>query len=200
MLRYQAGVFYFMSEQISQPQSPTAAPPIFSDEPEILDREKQIEKVNGKEEIKNMSGAKAGGIATRLSAEIWFFVRANKLGRVYGPDTMFTIGKNDRMPDVSFVAKEKIPKRGEPLSKWKFAPDLAIEVISPNDIYDKIFDKLNEYFSAGVKQVWLVEPRFERVRIYNSPDESKTFHKTDELTCEEILPDFKLKLNDIFID
>ena len=113
---------------------------------------------------------------------------------------MFTIGKNDRMPDVSFVAKEKIPKRGEPLSKWKFAPDLAVEVISPNDKYDKIFDKLNEYFSAGVRQVWLVEPRFERVIVYFSPDESKTFHKTELLICEEILPGFKLNLSDIFID
>lgn len=189
-----------MSEQITQTQNSPVVPPVFSDKSEILDREKQIEIVNGKEEIKNMSGAKAGGITTRLTSEIGLFLKSNKLGRVYGPDTMFTIGKNDRMPDVSFVAKEKIPKKGEPLSKWKFAPDLAIEVISPNDTYDKIFDKLNEYFSAGVKQVWLAEPRFERIRVYFSPDESKTFHKSDEITCEEILPGFRLNLADIFID
>lgn len=189
-----------MSEQILQTRNSSVIPPIVTDDPEILDREKQIEIVDGKEEIKDMSGAKAGGIATRISAEIWFFVRANNLGRVYGADTMFTIGKNDRMPDVSFVSSEKIPKKGEPLTKWKFAPDLAVEVVSPNDIYDKIFDKLNEYFAAKVKQVWLVEPRFERIRIYYSPDESKTFYKKDVIEFDEILPGFKLNLNDIFID
>lgn len=189
-----------MSEQIQQTRNSPVVPSSFSDKSEVLDREKQIELVNGKEEIKDMSGAKAGGIATRIAIEFGIYLKSKNLGRVYGPDTMFTIGKNDRMPDVSFVAKEKIPKRGEPLSKWKFAPDLAIEVISPNDKYDKIFDKLNEYFSAGVKQVWLVEPRFERVRVYFSPDESKTFHKTDELICDEVLPGFKLNLSDIFID
>ncbi len=113
---------------------------------------------------------------------------------------MFTVGENERMPDVAFVSTKKIPKKGEPMKKWNFAPDIAIEVISPNDVYDKIFDKLNDYFKAGVKQVWLVEPRFERIRIYKSPEESTTLQKQDELTCEEILPDFKLLLTDIFID
>ncbi len=169
-------------------------------ESEVIDREKQIEIVNGKEEIKEMSGAKAGGITARIASEIGIFLKFNKIGRVYGADTMFTVEKNDRMPDVSFVANEKIPKKGEPLTKWKFAPDLAIEVISPNDVYNKVFDKLNGYFAAGVKQVWLVEPRFERVRVYDSPEDSTTFCKTDEIKSEEILPDFKLDLAEIFID
>ncbi len=189
-----------MSENLSTVQTSQNVPPPISNQPQLIDREKQIEIVNGKEEIKEMSGAKAGGIATRIAVEIGFFLKANKLGRVYGADTMFTIGKNNRMPDVSFVANEKIPKKGEPLTKWNFAPDLAIEVISPNDVYDKVFDKLNEYFAAGVKQVWLVEPRFERVRVYDSPEISATFYKTDEIKCEEILLNFKLDLSEIFID
>ena len=189
-----------MDKTLSKVQNSSNVPPPIPIESDLIDCEKQTEIVNGKEEIKEMSGAKAGGIATRLAVEIGFFLKTNKIGRVYGADTMFTIGKNDRMPDVSFVANEKIPKKGEPLTKWKFAPDLAIEVISPNDVYDKVFDKLNEYFAANVKEVWLVEPRFERVRVYNSPEESKTFYKTDEIKCKEILPDFTLNLSDIFID
>ncbi len=188
-----------MNEQLIQ-NNPSQANFPLAVEDEIIDREKQIEIVDGEEEIKNMSGAKAGGVALRLGAEIWFFARDKKLGRVYGADTMFTIGKNERMPDVAFVSTKKIPKKGEPIKKWNFAPDLAIEVISPNDVYDKIFDKLNDYFEAGVQQVWLVEPRFERIRIYKSPEESTTLQKQDELTCEEILPNFKLLLTEIFID
>lgn len=188
-----------INEQLIQTKTTHANFPIIAED-EIIDREKQIEIVDGEEEIKNMSGAKAGGIALRLGAEIWFFARDKKLGRVYGADTMFTVGKNERMPDVAFVSTKKIPKKGEPMKKWNFAPDIAIEVISPNDVYDKIFDKINDYFKAGVKQVWLVEPRFERIRIYKSPEESITLKKQDVLTCEEILPDFKLPLTEIFID
>lgn len=188
-----------MNEQLIQSETSQVGFPLVAED-EIIDREKQIEIVDGKEEIKNMSGAKAGGVASRILIEIGIYLKSNKLGRAYGADTMFSIGKNDRMPDVAFVSNKKIPKKGEPMKKWNFAPDLAIEVISPNDVYDKIFDKLNEYFSAGVNQVWLVEPRFERIRIYKSPDESMTLKKDDELTCEEILPDFKLPLTEIFID
>lgn len=188
-----------MNEQLIQNESSQVNFPLVTED-EVIDREKQIEIVDGEEEIKSMSGAKAGGVASRILIEIGIYLKANKLGRAYGADTMFSIGSNDRMPDVAFVSNKKIPKKGEPMKKWNFAPDIAIEVISPNDIYDKIFDKLNEYFKAEVRQVWLVEPRFERIIIYKSPEESTTLKKDDELTCEEILPDFKLPLTEIFID
>ncbi len=188
-----------MNEQLIQGKTQQANFPLAAED-NVIDREKQIEFVDGEEEIKNMSGAKAGGIASRLLIKIGIYLENNKIGRAYGADTMFTIGEDGRMPDVAFVSNKKIPKKGEPFTKWDFAPDLAIEVISPNDVYDKIFDKLNDYFEAGVQQVWLVEPRFERIRIYKSPEESTTLQKQDELTCGEILPDFKLSLNEIFID
>lgn len=183
-----------IQKETSQANYPLEAPD------QVIDREKQVEFVDGKEEIQDMSGAKAAGIASRILGEIFIYLKTNKIGRIYGADTMFTIGEDGRMPDVAFVSNESIPKDGEPSTKFEFAPDLAIEVISPNDVYDKIFNKLNDYFAAGVKQVWLVEPRFERVRIYESPEKSITLLKTDELTCEEILPNFKLNLTEIFID
>lgn len=169
-------------------------------ESKLIDDDKQIEIVNGNLEIKAMGSAKSGGVASRIGSEIWFFAKVNKLGRVYGADTAFTIGENERMPDVAFVAQNRIPKTGEPEKKWDIAPDLAIEVISPNDIYFKVLEKLENYFAAGVKQVWLVEPQFEKIKVYNSPGENVTFSKNDELICEQVLPDFRLKLTDIFID
>ena len=189
-----------MNEQLIQSKTSQQNFPPAVEEPEPIDREKQIEIVDGEEEIKEMSGAKAGGVASRILIELGIYLKQNKIGRVYGPDTMFSIGEDDRMSDVAFVSNKKIPKEGEPYSKWEFAPDLAVEVISPSEIYDKVFDKLSDYFSAGVKQVWLVEPRFERIRIYSTPEESKTLTKQQNLTCEEILPGFKLDLTEIFID
>lgn len=168
---------------------------------EIIDPEKQIEIVDGKIEIKEMAGAKSGGVAARIIIEVGSYVKANKLGRVYTPDTTFTIGENQRMPDVSFVAAKRIPKKGEPLKKWSFAPDLAVEVISPSDPLSKIRGKLQEYFAAGIREVWIVEPAVNLLSVYHEPlKPAAIFTKDDELTDSAVLPDFRLDLKEIFID
>lgn len=167
----------------------------------IIDPEKQIEIADGKIEVKEMAGAKSGGTAVRLIIEIGVYVEANKLGRVYGPDTTFTFGKNERMPDVSFVPAKKIPKKGEPLGKWKFAPDLAVEVVSPSDPLKKIRGRLEEFFAAGVKEVWIVEPEVRILSVYHDPlKPTAVFTKGEEMTGSIVLPDFRLQLSEIFID
>lgn len=166
--------------------------------PKIIDAEKQIEIVDGEVEIKNMPGLRSSGVAARIIVKIGIYLEENNIGELYGADATFMIGENERMPDVSFVSNEKL-KDGEPVNKAEFAPDLAIEVISPTDIYSKILKKIREYLNAGVKQVWLVEPEFQTVAVYKSPMKSETFNAEDTLVCEEILPDFKLHLKEIFI-
>lgn len=166
--------------------------------PKIIDAEKQIEIVDGEVEIKNMPGLRSSGVAARIIVKIGIYLEENNIGELYGADATFMIGENERMPGVSFVSNEKL-KDGEPVNKAEFAPDLAIEVISPTDIYSKILKKIREYLNAGVKQVWLVEPEFQTVAVYKSPMKSETFNAEDTLVCEEILPDFKLHLKEIFI-
>lgn len=168
---------------------------------EITDPEKQIEIVNGEIEVKEMAGAKAGGVAARIIIEVGYYVKTKKLGRLYTPDTTFTIGKNERMPDVSFITAKRIPKKGEPSKKWSFAPDLAVEVVSPTDSVKKVRDRLQEYFAAGVKEVWVVEPEISLLSVYHEPlKPTAILTKEDELTSEEIFPGFRLKLSEIFID
>ena len=148
-----------------------------------------------------MAGAKSGGVAARIIGELYFYVKANKLGRLYTPDTTFSMGDNQRMPDVSFVAAKRIPKTGEPLGKWHLAPDLAVEVVSPTDSVKKIRGRLAEFFAAGVKEVWIVEPEVRILSVYHEPlRPSAILTGEDELTCEAILPGLQLKLNEIFVD
>ena len=91
-----------------------------------LDPAKEYEIINGIPKEKEMAGARHGGISTRLIIRLGAYVEANRLGGVYGPDTMFQIGANDRLPDVAFVAAARIPATGEPEGKWPLAPDLAV--------------------------------------------------------------------------
>jgi Uma2 family endonuclease len=80
------------------------------------------------------------------------YLKANRLGELY-PETNFQIGGNERIPDLAFVSATRIPPEGEPESKWPIPPDLAVEVISPNALYEKVYAKTMEYLTAEVKQV-----------------------------------------------
>ena len=147
-----------------------------------------------------MPTAKHSGISTRLTIELGIYLKKNKIGRVYGDNTIFRIGVNKRIPDVAFVSSEKIPPMGEPLDIWEFAPDLAVEVISPSERHNEVERKISDYFAAGVRQVWKIVPELKTLTIYFSPTETKILTEKDEICCEEILPRFRLKLSDIFID
>jgi Uma2 family endonuclease len=103
-----------------------------------LDPEREYELVNGQWEAKEMAGARHGGVMMRLCIRLGNYIEANDLGGIYGPDTTFTIGAQPRLPDVAIVFAERIPSEGEPEGQWEIAPDLAVEVISPNDVYNKV--------------------------------------------------------------
>ena len=127
-----------------------------------LDPDKLYEIVDGRPEEKERHGARRSGICTRLMIKLGMYLQANRLGELYRV-TNFQIGANERIPDLAFVSAAHIPPEGEPDTKWPMPPDLAVEVISPNDLYEKVYAKAMEYLAAGVKQVWLVSPEHQHV-------------------------------------
>ena len=163
----------------------------------VLDPEKRYEFVDGQPKEKEMPGAKHSGVGTRLIVRMGSFVEAHHLGGVYG-EASFQIGKRERIPDVAFVALERIPPEGEPETKWPFAPDLAVEVISPNDIFDQVISKMREYFAAGVKQVWLISTEHRLVIVHDSILHTNMLEEDSELTCEALLPGFRCRVADLF--
>ena len=74
----------------------------------------EYETYDGIPEEKEMAGARHGRIGVRLSATLFNFVDAHNLGVVYGPDTTFKVGADDRLPDISFVTLDRIPEEGDP--------------------------------------------------------------------------------------
>jgi Uma2 family endonuclease len=164
----------------------------------IIEPEKELELVNGQLVRKERGGAKHGGVGVRLSAELWMHVKPHKLGGVYGPDTTFKIGQNERLPDVAFVTAARIPEDGEPDGIWPIAPNLAVEIISPNDLFEKVLAKVNEYFAAGVRKVWLVSFEHKVVIVYHSPTQTTILTEADDLTGEELLPGFRCPVSELF--
>ncbi len=162
-----------------------------------FDDDLDYEIVDGQKEVK-MAGARHGRIGARLIFKLEGYLEQNPIGGVYISNTTFQIGASERMPDVSFVSAARIPEEGMPSSKWEIPPDLAVEVISPNDVWEKVNDKVREYFAAGVQQVWLVSQQGQQVMIYDSPTQIRVVTADEDLTSETLLPGFKCRVADLF--
>lgn len=162
------------------------------------DSDREYEIVNGQTEVKEMASALHGGVTARLIIRLGGYAEANQLGSVYTPDTTFMIGRNERLPDIGFVSAERFPAEGEPAGKWEIVPDLAIEVISPNDIWDKVNQKRHDYFAAGVREVWLISLEAREAQLWTSPFSVQPVSENDDLVSETLLPGFRCRLGDLF--
>jgi Uma2 family endonuclease len=141
-------------------------------------------------------GCLVADIAVRLSD----FARENSLGAVTGTGTGFQIaGDPDtvRAPDVGFVVSQRDP--GE-LVKGYFqgAPDLAVEVLSPEDRAGEVLAKVRDWLGAACRRVWVVDPRTRTVSVHRSASEIVVLSESDTLTDEELLPGFRLPVAEIF--
>lgn len=163
-----------------------------------FDTDREFEIVDGQLEEKEGGGALHGGVTARLIGKLGSYLKAEGIGDVYTPDTTFKIGTNERLPDISFVSADRVPEDGEPEGIWEIAPDLAIEVVSPNDIWRKVDRKIEDYFQAGVREVWLVSPESKKIIIHHSPTSTTILTENDELTSETLLPGFRCRVGDLF--
>jgi Uma2 family endonuclease len=157
-----------------------------------------------KGEIVEMSPASTmhGNIAMRLGAMLWSFVDEQQLGRVFAAETGFLIRQNPdtvRAPDVAFVDVKRIPPKGIPdTGFWAIVPDLAAEVISPYDRLSDIQDKVTDYLDAGVRLVWVVDPKTATVTVYESLKQVAILIGDDVLTGGAVVPGFQLPLPKLF--
>lgn len=77
-------------------------------------------------------------------------------------------------------------------------PDLAVEVVSPNDIVYQLEDKLEDYRKVGVPLVWVVFPNLRTVRVYRADGSTSFLREDEELSGEDIIPGFRCSVREIF--
>jgi Uma2 family endonuclease len=108
--------------------------------------------------------------------------------------------ENVRKPDASFVSKERMPlDRAFEAGFIRVAPDLAVEVVSPNDMAYKVDEKVQAYLRAGVRLVWVVNPDARTVEVHRQTDKGVILREGDELTGEEVLPGFRCQVSELFV-
>jgi Uma2 family endonuclease len=141
-------------------------------------------------------------LAIALSGYLRDFVKKHNLGIILGEaGTLRILPGQVRIPDVSFISWKKFP--GGKLPRVQIpsvAPDLAVEVLSPGNTEGELRRKLQDYFSAGVRLVWYIEPASRSAKVYTSPDQFEAFNDTQSLSGGEVLPGFELALRDLFAE
>jgi len=128
------------------------------------------------------------------------FVEEHNLGFVSGEAGMLRIlPRQVRIPDVAFVSWERFPNGKLPKTPIPaVAPDLAVEVLSDSNTEGEMRRKLQDYFTAGVRLVWYVDPRTRTASVYTSPEQCMVFDENGTLTGGDVLPGFELSLKQLF--
>jgi len=147
------------------------------------------------------AGAEHGAVAVKISSPLFVHVKAHRLGTVYAAETGFKLQSNPdtvRAPDVAFVSKHRVDQAGMVKGYWVGAPDLAVEVLSPDDSRRKTDAKAKHWLSAGAKLVWVVDPKRRTVNVYRSLTEIFEIIESDILDGGDVVPGFQLAVADIF--
>lgn len=143
-------------------------------------------------------------VAANLLENLRPFVRRARLGRM-SHEWIFRLGPDAPRtwrPDAAFVSFDRWPV-GQPepdADPWTIVPDMALEVVSHTNLADDIMDRLQAYFGAGARQVWVVYPRHERVYLYDSETSVRILSATDTLDGGALFPEFRMPVADLFAD
>jgi Uma2 family endonuclease len=111
----------------------------------------------------------------------------------------FTRPNHGRKPDVVYVRNNQFPNNRIPQGDIHTAPHLVVEVLSAGNTGIEVDDKLEEYLSAGIPLVWIVNPDRRTVRVYRGGDGTTRLIRGQEtFENEPLLPGFRMVLADIF--
>ena len=160
----------------------------------------RCELVRGELIMMSPAGARHGRIVVNITTPLDVFVRQHALGSVFGAETGFQISHDPdtvRAPDVAFVRTDRMgvePDHGF----FPGAPDLAVEVLSPEDRAGEVQAKVQDWLHSGCRGVWVVDPRTRSVTIYRSRSEIVVLIESDTLSDCDLLPAFSLPVAEIF--
>lgn len=142
-----------------------------------------------------------GEIEFEIGGPLHAHVKRNGLGRVYPSDTQFVILRDPDVihtPDIAFVRADRLPPEDVREGIMPLAPDLVVEVISLNDRYVEVIEKVDRYRRADVALVWLVQPRRRAVEVHLLGQEPRLLRESDALDGGDLIPGFRLSVAEIF--
>ncbi|MEX0703726.1 MAG: Uma2 family endonuclease [Planctomycetales bacterium] len=166
----------------------------------VLDRENRTcELIDGVLVEKTM-GYFESIVAMELAYILRRFLATNKLGKVLGEaGTLRILADQVRAADVAFVSWARFPQGRLPKSPVpRLVPDLAVEVLSKGNTRGEMDRKLRDYFDAGVRLVWLIDPPTRSAKSHTAADRFEPIPPNGTIDGGEVLPGFTLSLQELF--
>jgi Uma2 family endonuclease len=161
---------------------------------------KRFELVRGRLVERNM-GAESSEIGGNLYFRLRLFCQEHDLGIVWPADNGYQCFPHApglvRRPDVSFIRRGRLPGDVSPKGWVRIPPDLAIEVVSPNDPAEDLEEKLRDYRKAGVPLIWVIYPELRMARVLRRDGTPADLEEADILSGEDVIPGFQCSLRDI---
>jgi Uma2 family endonuclease len=140
-----------------------------------------------------------GRLQVRLSALLYNYVEARKLGEVYSETGFILSSEPDtlRGPDIAFVRSERIPQ--VPEQGWpRLGPDLVVEIVSPSETARQIDRKVHQYLAAGTMAVWVIYPDTQSVHVFEPNGVARGVEGSAVLASDAALAGFEIRAGDIF--
>ncbi len=161
----------------------------------------RYELVEGQLRTMTPTGGPYGATIINLVLALGPFIEERGLGRLFSESTGFLLKRNPdtvRCPDIGFVRAARLPPDGIPPGFIPFAPDLAVEVVSPSDTIYEVDEKVTEYLRAGACAVWVANPSSRTVTVHEPVGAARILLEQDALDGGDVLPGFQYLIRKMF--
>ena len=161
----------------------------------------RYELINGELNMMSPAGGKHGRIAQRINKLLAIHVDENKLGISFAAETGFLISKSPdtvRAPAGAFVNQQGWEQLENTDGFLALAPDLAIEVVSPNDSSSYVESKAQMWLDAGTMAVVVVDPDNSSVRVYRNKSEIMVYRGGDKVDLSDVVDGWSFDVSELF--
>lgn len=161
----------------------------------------RYELVQGVLNMMSPAGGRHGRVTVRINKLLAIHVDDHRLGETFAAETGFLLARNPdtvRAPDAAFVGQDKMNTLEDDSGFLPFAPDLAVEVVSPNDTFADVENKAFAWLDSGTRLVLIVEPESETVHAYRSRSNIAVLKSTEVLDAMDAVPGWSVKVSEFF--
>jgi Uma2 family endonuclease len=159
---------------------------------------KRTELIRGRLIVREPAGWRHGAVTMNLTARLVQHVDLTGAGQLLAAETGFTLFRSPdtvRAPDIAFVRRDRVP--AQTVGFAELAPDLVVEVLSPDDRPGEMLAKVGDWLEAGVRLVWVIDPERRLARIYRQDGTESLLGAAEALNGEDVLPGFACPLPQI---
>jgi Uma2 family endonuclease len=147
------------------------------------------------------SGMQHGVVCSNVCDPVKAWVRSTRSGIVATNNTGIITERSPdtvRCPDVLYLSRERLPAGVVSSGVLEIAPDLVIDVLSPNDVWKGVLERITEYFAAGVREVWVIDPEETAVHVFRPDVMPRKLSNVDVLESPDVLPGFSCQVAQFF--